>query len=202
VHARYPKVLIEMHDQLMGGCDLRYVPTYLGYGNGGLDTVWAFELMWDPMRDLVGGHSIALYYYNLAYSIPLYIHIDLRKDNDQALMLWWNISTCRHLGLGGTHADPAARQAQKQAMSHYRCLKPYFARGIFYGIDEQTHMHRHPTESSAVINCFNLDDRPATRRLDLDPARVGLDPNRRYTYPKEVQVAPYGHTLVEVRPVA
>lgn len=201
VHARHPKVLIEMHDQLMGGCDLRYVPTYLGYGNSGLDTVWAFELMWDPMRDLVGGHSIALYYYNLAYSIPLYIHIDLRKDNDQALMLWWNISTCRHLGLGGTHADPAARQAQKQAMSHYRRLKPYFARGIFYGIDEQTHLHRHPTESSAVINCFNLDDRPVTRHLDLDPTRFGLNPNRRYTYPKEVQVAPYGHTLVEVRPV-
>ncbi len=32
--------------------------------------------------------------------------------------------------------------------------------------------HGHPVESSAVINCFNLDDRAVTRYLDLDPGRV------------------------------
>ena len=99
----------------------------------GFDTVWAFELMWRPMQDLTSGRSIALYYYNLAYSLPLYIHIDLRTDNRNAVVFWWNASTCRHLGIGGTHPDPAVRQAQKEGMANYRRLKPYFAvRGILW----------------------------------------------------------------------
>jgi hypothetical protein len=200
VHEKHPNVLIEMHGQILGGTYLRYVPTYYGHGNGGFDDVWAFELMWDPMRDLISGHSIALYYFNLAYSLPLYIHIDLRRDNTQALMLWWNISTCRHLGLGGTHKDPVARKAHKDAMTAYRRLKPFFASGVFYGIDEQTHVHRHPTESRAVINCFNLEDRPVTRALAFDPARFGLDPARRYEVPREVTIPAYGHVLVESNP--
>jgi hypothetical protein len=219
VHAKYPNVLIEMHDQMLGGTSLRYVPTYYGYGKRklddaethGFDTVWAFELMWDPMVDLVGGHSIALYYYNLAYSLPLYIHIDLRKDNAQCLMLWWNASTCRHLGMGGTHADAAVRQAQKQAMTDYRRLSPFFKAGRFYGLDETTHVHVHPTESAAVINCFNLEDHPAKRQIDFAPARFGLDGAKDYhiagaeanrqgsRYVLEVGIAAYGHTLVEVR---
>ncbi len=32
VHGKYPNVLIEMHDQMLGGTNLRYVPTYYGYG--------------------------------------------------------------------------------------------------------------------------------------------------------------------------
>ncbi len=197
VHQKHPHVQIEMHDQMLGGTHLRYVPTYYGHSGHGLDTVWAFELMWNPMRDLVGGRSIALYYYNLAYSLPLYIHIDLRSDNDQALMLWWNISTCRHLGLGGTHKDERARAAHKQAMTAYRRLKPFFARGVFYGIDELTHIHRHPTESRAVINCFNLEDHPVTRPLPFDPARFGLAPAGRYSVPGKVTIPAYGHVLIE-----
>ena len=202
VHEKYPQVLIEMHDQMLGGTNLRYVPTYYGHANHGFDTVWAFELMWDPMRDLVGGHSIALYYYNLAYSLPLYIHIDLRRDNEHALMLWWNISTCRHLGLGGTHKDEAARAAQREAMAAYRRLKPFFASGVFYGIDEQTHVHRHPDEPRAVINCFNLEDHPVTRPLEFAPARFGLSPARRYSVPREVTIPAYGHVLIEAGPSA
>ena len=30
VHEQYPDVLIEMHDQILGGTSLRYVPTYYG----------------------------------------------------------------------------------------------------------------------------------------------------------------------------
>ena len=57
VHARHPALLIEMHDQMLGGTHLRYVPTYYGHGRGpashetnaaGFDSVWAFELMWTP----------------------------------------------------------------------------------------------------------------------------------------------------------
>ena len=192
VHARYPNVLIEMHDQMVGGSMQRFAPTYYGHGlpppglNGtqapGYDSVWAFELMWDPMADLVSGHAIALYYYNLAYSLPLYIHIDLRKDNGQALMLWWNASTCRHLGVGGTHEDATVRQAQRAAIAAYRRLKPFFAAGVFYGIDETVHVHRHPSQSAAVINCFNLEDRSIRKEIEFAPARFGLDPGRRYSF--------------------
>ncbi len=221
VHAKYPNVLIEMHDQMLGGTSLRYVPTYYGHGHRrlgaaagathGFDTVWAFELMWDPMTDLVGGHSIALYYYNLAYSLPLYIHIDLRKDNGQCLMFWWNASTCRHLGIGGTHADPAVRKAQKEAMATYQRLAPFFKAGKFYGLDEMVHVHVHPTEPAAVINCFNLESQPATRHIEFAPSRFGLDRTKEYRaigatasrhgeqYLLDVVVPPYGHALMELR---
>jgi hypothetical protein len=217
VHAKYPQVLIEMHDQVLGGTHLRYVPTYYGQGIGrgaqaekGFDSVWAFELMWDPMTDLVGGHSIALYYYNLAYSLPLYLHIDLRKDNAQCLMFWWNASTCRHLGVGGTHPDPRVQKAQKDAMVTYRRLEAFFKAGTFYGLDEMVHVHVHPTEPAAVINCFNLEDHAVDRRIEVHPGKLGLEATGWYQfkgataqragdrYILQVAVPSYGHSLVEV----
>jgi hypothetical protein len=221
IHTKYPDVLIEMHDQMVGGTRLRYVPTYYGQGRGlpaegalnsaGFDSVWAFELMWDPMIDLVGGHSIALYYYNLAYSMPLYLHIDLRKDNAQCLMFWWTASTCRHLGIGGTHPDPEVQKAQKEAMATYRRLETFFKAGIFYGLDEMVHVHVHPTEPAAVINCFNLEDHAVNRRIELDPRKLGLETTGSYQingattqqaegpYIIHVAVPSYGHSLIEVR---
>ncbi|MBE7539251.1 MAG: hypothetical protein HS122_12665 [Opitutaceae bacterium] len=211
IHAKYPDVQIEMHDQIVGGSRLRYVPTYFGYGNGGFDTVWAYELMWNPMEDLVGGHSIALYYYNLAYSIPLYLHIDLRKDTREGLMFWWNASTVRHLGIGGTHGDPQVVKMHHEAMATYMRLKPFFASGTFYGIDERTHVHRHPDRSAAVINCFNLNKKSEIRRILFEPARFGLDPDRTYHIDGarvtktgrvlllEVPIKPFGHSLVELQ---
>ncbi len=219
VHAQHPRVLIEMHDQLLGGSTLRYLPIYYGHGPApqpeepkasGFDTVWAFELMWDPMVDLVGGHSIALYYYNLAYSLPLYIHIDLRKDNAQALMLWWNASTCRHLGIGGTHRDPEVQEAHKAAMAAYQHRKAFFTAGTFYGVDEMIHVHRHPTKPAAVMNCFNLEDHAVARQLSFEPARFGLDARQPYEfrsapaqrigdrYAVEVKIPAYGDVLVDV----
>jgi hypothetical protein len=220
VHAQYPEVLIEMHDQIVGGSNLRYVPTYYGYGqrqlegagsSHGFDTVWGFELMWSPMKDLVGGHSMALYYYNLAYSLPLYLHIDLRTDNPQCLMFWWNASTCRHLGIGGTHTDPAVRKAQKDAMAAYRRLEPFFKTGKFYGLGETVHVHVHPTEPSAVMNVFNLESQPATRRIEFKPSQIGLESSKEYQvtgatatrqgelYLLDVAVPAFGHSLVELR---
>lgn len=212
VHAEYPNVLIEMHN-----------PSPIYYGHGacapgeeecaakGFDVVWAFELMWKPMEDLLSGHSIALYYYNLAYSLPLYIHIDLRTDNENALVFWWNASTCRYLGMGGTHPDPAVRQAQKDGMTAYKRLKPYFASGVFYGIDEETHVHSAPDGNSAVINCFNLSDQPVERELRFEPGRFGLSAKNQFrfsgdapfrrvgdVYTGRVRIAQRGHTLIEV----
>ncbi|HXW15590.1 MAG TPA: hypothetical protein VEN79_13875 [Terriglobia bacterium] len=221
VHAQYADVLIEMHDQILGGTSLRYVPTYYGYGKRpwegaagvthGFDTVWGFELMWSPMRDLVGGHSMALYYFNLAYSLPLYLHIDLRTDNAQCLMFWWNASTCRHLGIGGTHPDPAVRKAQNEAMTAYRRLEPFFKAGKFYGLDEMVHVHVHPSQPAAAINVFNLESHPVTRHIEFTPSQIGLDGAREYKtagatasrrgdlYLLDVIVPGLGHSLVELR---
>ncbi len=190
VHAEYPQVLIEMHDPVVGGQNIRYAPTYYGHGRApeseefseapGFDSVWAFELMWAPMEDLLSGRAITLYYYNLAYGLPLYIHIDLRADNQNALVFWWNASTCRHLGIGGTHQDAAVRRAHSEAMATYRRLESFFKAGTFFGLNETVHLHTHPTEPAAVINCFNLDDHPAEQEVELSPEKFGLGGKRSY----------------------
>ena len=56
--------------------------------------------------DLLSGKALSLYEYNLAYDIPLYLHIHCGQDNQQMLAFWWYASTCRHLGIGGVK-DPA-----------------------------------------------------------------------------------------------
>ncbi len=214
-HKYNPHVLIEMHDQLFGGVGARYVPSYYGHGLNaagelGWNEIWAFELMWSPMSDLVGGHSMALYYFNLAYSIPAYIHIDLRKDNAQCLMLWWNISTCRHLGVGGTHPDGTIRKIQREVIATYRRLKSFFTTGVFYGIDELTHVHVDRKHAGAVINCFNLESNPVEREIKFAPAPYGLAASKTYrftggtflqagdAYVGKVAIPALGHTLIEV----
>ena len=217
VHEKYPNVSIEMHDQVMGGAPFRYVPLYYGHGADalgkspalGFDTIWAFEMMWDPMGNLRNGNSILLYYYNLAYGLPLYLHIDLRSDNDQALVFWWNASTCRYLGMGGTHTDPKVNDAHAAAMKTYRRLKPFFTAGTFYGINEMTHVHRHPTDNAVVINFFSVNG-GATPEIQFDPAKFGLKPDKTYkftgadfakagsVYVGKVTIPNGGHVLVEV----
>jgi len=144
-----------MHDQVLGPTTDRFVPIYYTQNSGTFDAVWAFEYMWDPMNDLVSGRSKSLYYYNLAYNIPLYDHINLKTDNANALVFWWTASTCRYLGIGGRFGvkasppsvevqfahlgigeknspPPEIWQAQKKAMQTYLRLKPFFVRGDFY----------------------------------------------------------------------
>lgn len=220
VHEEFPNVLIEMHDPANGGSPNRTCPIYYGHGARpekdpnrpaqGFDSAWAFELMWKPMEDLVSGRSVALYYYNLAYSLPLYIHIDLRADNSNAIVFWWNASTCRHLGIGGTHADPAVREVHRQSMATYLRLKPHFASGLFFGIDEETHVHCRRDGTSAVINCFNLADRPVTRKILFNPEEFGLSPSQDWrfsgqifeksgnVYLGEIRIPARGHVLVEL----
>jgi hypothetical protein len=126
-------------------------------------------------------------------------------------MFWWNASTCRHLGIGGTHSDPAVRKAQKEAMTAYRRLEPFFKAGKFYGLDEMVHVHVHPTEPAAVINVFNLESQPAARHIEFVPSQIGLDRAREYNttgatasrrgdlYLLDVAVPALGHALVELR---
>jgi hypothetical protein len=211
VHAEDPQVLIEMHSPTPTYYGHGRIPEKLGFSQAlGFDSVWGFELMWSPMEDLISGHAITLYYYSLAYGLPLYLHIDLRTDNQNALMFWWNASTCRHLGIGGTHKDPAARQAHKEGMATYRRLEAFFKAGAFYGLDETVHVHVHPSGSAAVINCFNLEDHTVTRRVEFEPGRLSLDPKGSYEvrgaparrtgnrYDIDVEIPSYGHVLLEV----
>jgi len=220
VHETHPHVSIEMHDQVMGGASYRYVPLYYGYGKNavgassapGFDTIWAFEMMWSPLSHINAGHTLAFYYYNLAYSLPLYLHIDLRGDNENALAFWWNASTIRYLGIGGTDTNPKVNKAHAAAMKVYMRLKPFFTAGTFYGISETVHVHRHRTDNAAVMNCFAIGGAD-TLKFQFDPAKVGLRSDKQYKfsganfvkngegYFGQVPVAAGGHTLVEVTEV-
>ena len=134
--------------------------------------------MWDPMADITSGRGQALYYYNLGCNVPIYLHIDLRKDKPGCPELWWYASTCRHLGIGGTHKDPAVAAAQKAAMRKYRELDRFFKRGDFYGLGEAVHLHALPEENAFVVNLFNLSDKKKTVGGSIDLGRMGLKGQR------------------------
>ena len=185
VHAKYPNVLIELHDMLDGGNTKRMTPVYYKYGLPlSYDENWGFELMWNPMEDLKQGRGLAMYYYNLCCNIPIYLHIDLRSDNENCVVLLWFASTARHLGIGGTHKDLKTVEAQKAAMKYYRQFDRFFKRGEFYGITEEIHLHVLPEENAFMINMFNLSDNPRTITGKFDLKRAGLDPALTFTSSK------------------
>jgi len=175
VKEKFPNVLIELHDPIVSGVNVRYAPTYFLHAlPNSFDELWGYEYMWDPMEDLMSGRALSLYYVNLAYSIPIYLHIDLRKDNEHALIFWWYASTCRHLGIGGKHTDPDVWKAHKRAMREYKRLKRFYTQGIFYGLDETVHVHTLPEERGCVLNIFNLADVPVEREVKFRLSEVGL----------------------------
>jgi len=182
VHAKYPRVLIEMHDPIGSGSPAKFTPVYYKYGlPGGFDENWGFELMWRPMHDLRAGAAKALYYYNLGCNVPAYLHVDLRDDNDHALVLWWYASTCRHLGIGGTHPNPFVAELHRREMKRYREWERFFKRGEFFGISEEIHLHVLPKENAFVANLFNLSSETRVIRGEFDLRRAkGLDLNRYY----------------------
>ena len=187
IHEKYPNVLIEMHDMLMGGCNPRNTPVYYKYGlPGSYDENWGFELMWNPMDDITSGRARSLYYYNLGCNVPVYLHIDLRKDMLGLPVLWWYASTCRHLGIGGTHKDPKVVAAQQAAMRKYRTWDRYFKRGEFYGINEEIHLHALPEENAFVVNVFNLSDQKRTISGSIPLERLGLKGERLEAGPDSV----------------
>jgi hypothetical protein len=177
VHAEHPHVLIEQHDPMTGPGTPRYTPTYFMHGKpGAFDELWGYEYMIDPMDDIVSRRAFSLYYVNLAYGIPIYLHIDLRKDNVHAMMFWWYASTCRHLGVGGTPADPAVWAAQKRAMKAYLENKRFFSQGRFYGLEETIHAHTLADAGQSIVNCFNIETEPVKRRFLFRLADIDLPP--------------------------
>jgi hypothetical protein len=179
VKERHPEVLIELHDPIVAGVNVRYAPTYFLHGGPrGFDELWGYEYMWDPMDDIYSGRALSLYYANLAYSIPIYLHIDLRRDNENALEFWWYASTCRHLGVGGRHPDDRVWNAHKRAMQTYRRLKRFYTQGGFYGLDETVHAHTLADEGRCVLNIFNLADVEVERDIGFKLGDVGLTSGR------------------------
>jgi len=185
IHARFPLVLIEMHDTVSGGAIQRHTPVYYKYGlPGSFDDNWGFELMWQPMEDILAGRARSLYWYNMGCNVPIYLHIDLRDDNEHCLVLWWYASTCRHLGIGGTHPDPLVADAQVRAMATYRRLERFFKRGAFFGLGEDIHAHALPSENAFIVNLFNLSDQSRIVEGSIRVDRMGLNPDLWYVAPK------------------
>ena len=175
VKTRFPDLLIEAHDRITGGLQ-DFHPLYFQHGlPGSFDENWGFEYMWDPLIDLLSGKALSLYEYNLAYDIPLYLHINCGKDNEQMLAFWWYASTCRHLGIGGVQ-DPASPlyRALKQAMVTYRRLKPFFASGRFVGVEPMVHAHSLPDRNACVFVLFNLSGQPVTRHVSVAMDALGV----------------------------
>ena len=168
--------------------------------------------MWNPIEDLRSGRAQGLYYYNLGCNIPVYLHIDLRDDNEHCTVLWWFASTCRHLGIGGTHPDPPIAERQKLAMARYRRLDRFYKRGEFVGVSEEIHVHVMPGEQSCVVNIFNLNDAPRRIEGGIEVSKLGLDPDRWYTRSDRqaslgggrlnvnAQLPSWGHQLIEIVP--
>ncbi|WP_276256624.1 hypothetical protein [Halomontanus rarus] len=179
VHETHPDVLIEMHDMVSGGSRHRFTPVYYRYADpDSYDENWGFELMWSPMEDLRSGRARSLYYYNLACNVPLYLHIDLRDDNEHCLAFWWYASTCRHLGIGGTHRNPQIAAANREAMKTYRSYEEYFKRGEFYGTKdcrEEAHFHVLPEDDSFVLTLFNLEAEERVLSGSVPIADLGID---------------------------
>ena len=187
VHAKYPDVLIEMHDMMTAGSNARNTPVYYKYGlPGSYDDNWGFEFMWNPMADILSGKALALYYYNISCNVPVYLHINLKNDNPGCLVLWWYASTCRHLGIGGTNPDPAVVKAEQAGMRKYHELERFFKRGDFYGINEEVHLHALPAENAFVANLFNLSGQKRVIGGSIELARMGLKADRLETSAEDV----------------
>ncbi|MBP1994897.1 hypothetical protein [Paenibacillus eucommiae] len=190
VRRQYPAVLTEVHDPVWPWTTSLYVPTYFRQGPEGVgyyDENWGFEYMWNCIEDLKTGKALALYYYNLGCSIPLYLHITMAADNDACVFFWWTASTVRHLGIGGKYSHPTVEFAgelvaydqekrysdYRDQLSVYQKLKPYFVRGTFHGIAEHVHLHTLEGTSGGVINVFNLMEEERELEFTISLALLG-----------------------------
>jgi hypothetical protein len=185
VKALYPDLLIEAHDRIAGGIQ-DYLPLYYEHampGGATFDEHWGFEYMWNPYMDLLSGKALSLYEYNLAFDIPLYLHINLGFDNVGALAFWWYASTCRHLGLGGIKPGHKNWEGHVLAMRTYLRLKPFFAEGRFVGLSRTLHGHVLDDRKLAVLVAFNLASDTIELRQEIDLGLLGLPETARLEGP-------------------
>ncbi|MFW9952193.1 MAG: hypothetical protein ACFFKA_18895 [Candidatus Thorarchaeota archaeon] len=172
VKKNYPHILIEAHDR---GVKPRH-PLYFQHNlPHSFDENWGFECMWNPMQDLLSGRATQLFEYNLAYSIPLYLHINENSDNEKMLQFWWYASLAKHLGIGGLKDKCSPKYiALKKAMILYKKIKPILTRGTFFGINNDLHLHIAEDNASGLINAYNLTSRKKIAAIQLDLKKYSL----------------------------
>jgi hypothetical protein len=164
-----PEVLIEAHDTYFAGSKLWPVHFF----HESCHERWGFEYMWHGINDLSSGLIHNLYWYNLAYDKPLYLHQNLAKDNDHLAVFWYLASTVRHLGIGnGTALTPERYALVKTSLAAYRRLRRYFVAGEFDGPEPTVHVRRLAGQGSVVL-IFNDRPEPASRKVELDAAMLG-----------------------------
>lgn len=165
-----PGVLVEAHDWQSAG-EYKY-PVYL-FGKSH-DERWGFEYMWHPLEDFKSGRLHNLYYYNLAYEKPLYLHVDLTSDNDHGVVFWYIASTVRHFGVGNYAAlTDARKQMSADWMRIYKQYREFFSRGIFGGRGPCVHWHTIPSEGTVIL-LFNDSGQPTTVSVELSHHDLGL----------------------------
>ena len=170
IKKRYPNILIEAHDRGVG--NQLYYQHNLPHS---FDENWGFECMWNPMQDLISHRAFQLYEYNLAYSIPLYLHINENSDNEKMLQFWWYSSVVRHIGIGGLKDKNSPKyKALQKAITLYKMIKPILTRGIFYGISPMIHLHVDEDSRTGVIIVFNLSSRDKKVNIKIDISKFNL----------------------------
>jgi hypothetical protein len=111
-----------------------YTPVYYKHGlPGSYNEIWGFELMWQRMEDLHDRRARSLYYHNLVCNVPVYLHTDLRDDNEHCVVLWWYASTCRQPGMGGTLSAQLAYDMLRQLLVDFAVSRDRlrrFQRGV------------------------------------------------------------------------
>lgn len=172
VHRKYPDIIIELHDPIAGGVPDRPTPFYYMHGLPySYDEVWAFEFMDSPLVFLLNGQALSLYYYNLAYEIPLCLHFNMEQDNENCLGFWWYASTVRHIGVGGFN-NPKQLKRYGKAIKLYKRFRKFFTYGRFFGIDEMTHLH--VFNNNIIVMVFNLTNKEIKRKIKINLSETGL----------------------------
>ena len=168
--AECPGLLIESHDWYSsGGC---YYPIYC-FGASHHER-WGFEYMWKPLEDYANGRVQNLYWYNLAYDKPLYLHMDLTGAGDKAEVFWFYASLIRHLGVGSYgNLDDAHKKLMRDATAVYAELKPFFTRGAFDGHGPTAHIHTLKGEGAVVCLFAEAEDRAGEEFFTA--AELGLE---------------------------
>ena len=180
VKKKFPQILIEAHTR---GVKPRHPLYYQHNLPHSFDENWGFECMWNPMQDLLSGRATQLFEYNLAYSIPLYLHINENSDNENMLQFWWYASLARHLGIGGLKDKNNPKYIYlKQAMLLYKTVKSIITRGTFYGLDYNVHLHVAEDNASGVITAYNLTSRKKKVSIPLDFSKFGLQVSKTEIY--------------------
>jgi hypothetical protein len=200
IRAEFPGVLLECHDPVVSGTAHQYCPRYLTHDlERSWHEGWAFEFMWEPLDDLLKGRSISLLDYNLAYELPLYLHINLGKDNGNTLAFWWYASLCRHMGIGGVDESHRLWPAARDAVARYLELKDYFVHGRFFADAEGVHHHVLPGKGAIAV-LFNLSEDESEVAFCEDLSRFQAHPP---TPPNpsalhRVSIPPLSSAIVEI----